>query len=485
MNINSMLNLCNINFNCENNFEVSDIVYDSRKAVENCVFICLEGSQVDGHDYVSAAVENGAKLIIAQKEVEAAVPVITVNDTKEALANFSAVYFDKPFEKLKTIGITGTKGKTTTSMMIKCILESAGHKVGVIGTIGFVIGSKVEKLNNTTPESYLVQKCMAKMVEEGCDFCVMEVSSIGLKEKRVFGFEFDCGVFLNFSEDHIGGVEHKDMEEYLNSKAMLFKMCKLGILNLDDASFEGILKGHTCKVQTFGFNENADFNCVRSELLSKPGLLGSEFEVNGNKSFVAELSIPGKFNVYNALAALSTCLNFNVSVDQIKKGLLISKVKGRVEPIEMEGDFTLLIDYAHNAVSMESVLSTLRQYNPKRLVCLFGAGGNRPKLRRYEMGEVCGNMADLSVITADNSRFEDVLDIIEDIKIGMSKTDGEFIEIPDRKEAIKFCIKNAKDGDIIVLAGKGHEDYQEIKGVKYPFDERVVIAQILQELKEG
>ncbi len=485
MNINKMLDLCKVNYTFEEDFEVSDIVYDSRKAVENCIFICIEGSQTDGHEYVSSAVEKGAKLIIAQRKVEAAVPVLLVNDTKEALANFSAVYFDKPFEKLKTIGITGTKGKTTTSMMIKSILESAGHKVGVIGTIGFVIGSKVEKLNNTTPESYLVQKCMAEMVKEGCDFCVMEVSSIGLKEKRVSGFDFDLGLFLNFSEDHIGGVEHKDMEEYLNSKAMLFKMCKVGILNIDDESFDKILKNHSCQVQTFGFGDNADFRCANSNLLSKPGVLGSEFEVEGKISFFAELSIPGKFNVYNALAALSTCLNFNISVDAIKKGLFLAKVKGRVEPVEMEGNFTLLIDYAHNAVSMESVLSTLRKYNPKRLVCLFGAGGNRPKLRRFEMGEVCGNMADLSVITADNSRFEDVLDIIEDIKVGMNKTSGDFIEIPDRKEAIKYCIKNAKDGDIIVLAGKGHEDYQEIKGVKYPFDERVVISQILQELKEG
>ncbi len=485
MKVNQMLGLCDINFKVTADFEVSDIVYDSRKSKKDCVFVCLVGSQTDGHEYVDSAVEKGASLIIAQKEIEASVPVVVVPDTKEALAMLSIHYFDSPYKKLKTIGITGTKGKTTTSMMIKCILESAGYKVGVIGTIGLMIGSKVEQLNNTTPESYLVQKYMAQMVDENCDFCVMEVSSIGLRDKRVFGFDYDCGVFTNFSEDHIGGVEHKDMREYLECKAMLFKMCKLGVVNCDDANIDGILKNHTCDVTSFGFSENADYKCIKNELLSKPGLLGSYLKIDGITSIEVELSIPGKFNAYNALSALATCMSFGVSEEAVKKGLFIAKVKGRVEPVDMASNFTLLIDYAHNAVSMESVLSTLRQYNPNRLVCLFGAGGNRPKLRRYEMGEVCGNMADLSVITADNSRFEEVSDIIDDIKTGMSKTNGKFVEIPDRKEAIKYCIQNAQDGDIVVLAGKGHEDYQEIKGIKYPFDERVVIADILKELKEG
>lgn len=463
--------------------EVTDIVYDSRKARPGCVFVCLRGASSDGHKYAGQAAQAGAAAIVAEEPVEASVPVVLVEDTKAALAVMSAAFFGNPAEHdIKVIGITGTKGKTTTAYMIHAILEAAGHKTGIIGTIGVLIGDRLIKTDNTTPQSYEVQKFLGQMVEEGCEYCVMEASSIGLKDKRVYGFPFEVGVFTNFSEDHIGGVEHKDMQEYLESKALLFSMCKTGVMNLDDPNLEGILQGHTCQVKTFGFSEGAWLRGANCRHLNRPGFLGIAFEVSGAMDFTAEVDITGRFNAMNALAAMGCCHVLGIPERAMQQGLSAVKVKGRVESVPVPGNYTLLLDYAHNGVGMENLLTTLREYHPNRLICMFGAGGNRPKVRRYEMGEVSGRLADLSVITADNSRFENVLDIIEDIKVGMKKTDGKYIEIPDRREAIRWCLTNAQDGDIVVLAGKGHEDYQEIEGKKYPFDERVVIRELLEEM---
>lgn len=465
--------------------EITDVVYDSRKVQQGCLFVCMRGSAVDGHKFAADAVQQGAAAVIAEEELDLAVPVFITEDTRKALALVSAAFFKNPAkEDIKVIGITGTKGKTTTAMMVRAILEKAGYKTGVIGTIGVLIGKELIQTENTTPASYEVQKFLRQMAKEGCKYCVMEVSSIGLRDYRVYGFTFEVGLFTNFSEDHIGGVEHKDMEEYLACKSMLFKMCRIGIINTDDPSWEKMIEGHTCTIKTYSFEHKADMMGGSYHLLRKAGFVGITFRVTGKRNFVAEVGIPGRFNGYNALAAIACCREFGIGEGDMNRGLRTVKVKGRVEPVKMPGNFTLLIDYAHNAVSMENLLSTLREYNPERLVCLFGAGGNRPKVRRYEMGEVCGRLADLSVITADNSRFENVLDIIEDIKTGMKKTKGDYVEIPDRKEAIRYCIENARDGDIIVLAGKGHEDYQEIEGKKYPFDERIVIKEILDSLAQ-
>ena len=464
--------------------EICDLVYDSRLAVPGCAFVCLRGANADGHKYAAMAVEKGAAVVIAEEPVEVNAPVILTENTRLALALLSAEFFGHPANDLKVIGITGTKGKTTTAFMMRAILEAAGHKTGVIGTIGVLYGDTLIQTDNTTPENYQVQKFLRQMVDAGCEYCVMEVSSIGLKDHRVAGFTFDLGLFTNFSEDHIGGAEHKDMAEYMACKSMLFRMCRTGIINIDDPSWQGIVRDHTCALVTYGYDETADMVAHGDELITTPGFLGVRFSVSGTLRFTADVAIPGRFNVYNALCAITACSALNIPVEAMQAGLRAVKVKGRVEPVEVPGDFTLLIDYAHNAVSMESILTTLRAYNPKRLICMFGAGGNRPKVRRFEMGEVSGRLADLSVITADNSRYENVLDIIEDIKVGMHKTDGKYIEIPDRREAIRWCIENARPGDIVVLAGKGHEDYQEIEGKKYPFDERVVIREILDSLKK-
>ena len=461
--------------------EIKDIIFDSRvKSMENCIFVCMKGAAFDAHDYAEEAVKKGAVAIIAQRELNVCVPCFIVENTRKALALLSACFFENPSEKLTTIGLTGTKGKTTSAFMLKSIFEAAGKKVGVIGTIGVLIGDELIKTNNTTPDNYYVQKYMDMMVKKGCDVCIMEVSSIGLKDFRVYGFTYDIGIFTNFSEDHIGGVEHKDMAEYLYCKSLLFKMCKKGIINIDDENYEGIIKDHSCEIMTYGFNEKAELIGKNSELFSENGFIGSTLEICGKECFKTLIGMPGKFNAYNALGAAAAALECGLSVESIQEGLKNVNVKGRVERVPVNGNYTLLIDYAHNAVSMRNVLTTLREYNPKRLVTMFGAGGNRPKVRRYEMGEESGKLSDLSIITEDNSRFEDVMDIIAEIKAGINKTDGKYIVIPNRREAIKYCIENAEDGDIIVLAGKGHEDYQEIKGVKYPFDERDVIKEVLQ-----
>lgn len=468
------------------NPEISDIIYDSRKVADGTVFVCLKGYTSDGHKYAKSAVENGAAALVISDELDFDVPqniaVIKTDDTRLALALMSAEFFGNPANELKTVAITGTKGKTTTTAMVAEIFKQAGIKTGTIGTLGIVYDGKTYKTNNTTPESYEIQKAMRDMINAGCGAMVIEASSIGLKHNRLAGIEFDAGIFTNFSDDHIGGVEHKDLSEYLYCKSLLFRQCRLAAANIDDEKWKEITKDAKSSVVTFGFSELAMLRAKNEHLVSENGFLGVHFDTVGMKNLSLDVGIPGKFNVYNALAAICAVSFFDIPDEAVIKGLKSAKVKGRVEPVKVPGNYTLLIDYAHNALSMENVLTTLRHYNPNRLITMFGAGGNRPKVRRYEMGEVSGKLSDLSVITEDNSRFENVMDIIEDIKTGISKTDGKYVVVSNRKDAIKYCIENAQDGDIIVLAGKGHEDYQEIKGVKYHMDERELIAEIIEEL---
>lgn len=478
--------LVKVNFTVVNdgNPEIHDVIYDSRKVTSGDVFVCLKGYTSDGHRFAQMAIDKGAAALVISDELDFSIPkniaVIKTEDTRLALALMSVEYFGRPAEELTTIAITGTKGKTTTTAMIAEIFEQSGIHAGTIGTLGIVYGGKTYKTDNTTPESYEIQKAMRNMINAGCKAMIIEASSIGLKHSRLAGIIFDAAVFTNFSDDHIGGVEHKDLAEYQFCKSLLFRQCKNAAANIDDPAWKAITKDAP-SVLTFGFSQNAELRAKNDHLLSENGKIGVHFDTEGLKTLSPTVSIPGKFNVYNALAAISAVSFFNISDKAIIDGLNAAKVKGRVEPVKVSGNYTLLIDYAHNALSMENVLTTLRQYNPNRLITMFGAGGNRPKVRRYEMGETSGRLSDLSVITEDNSRFEDVMDIIEDIKVGLAKTDGKYVVIPNRKDAIRYCINNAQDGDIIVLAGKGHEDYQEIKGIKYHMDERELIAEILAE----
>ncbi len=462
--------------------DITGVAYDSRKVEEGFLFVCMKGALADGHRFAQMAAEKGAAAILVEDPVEVPenVTVIRVENTRYGLAMVSTEWFDHPAEKLKTIGITGTKGKTTTSYMVQSILNGAGHKCGLIGTIECITGKRTIKSENTTPESYLVQEYFAEMVEAGFDCVVMEVSSQALMMDRVAGIFFDLGIFTNIAPDHIGPNEHASFEEYLECKKRLLKQCRIGIVNRDDRKFEEIVEGTSCEImETYGFSDQATLRAQHEMMLSRPGALGVCYNTTGLMDMTVEINIPGDFSVYNSLAAIIVCYHLGVTTEDITKALPYAKVKGRVEMVKVSDKFTLMIDYAHNAMALESLLTTLRDYHPKRIVTVFGCGGNRAKSRRYEMGEVSGRLSDLTIITSDNPRYEEPEAIIADIESGIKKTDGKYLKITDRKEAIAYAIHHGEPGDVIILAGKGHEDYQEIEGRKYPMDERVIIKEIL------
>lgn len=469
---------------------VSAVLMDSRKVTKDSLFVCISGYKVDGHSFASEVIKSSVGTLIVEKDIgkeamELAannnVTIIKVSDTRYALAFIAAAFYDHPASKMKVVGITGTKGKTTTTYMVKSVLENAGFKVGLVGTIETIIGDKHIPSKNTTPDALSLQEYFKEMVDAGIEVVVMEVVSQGLKLHRTQGFVFDLGVFTNLSPDHIGPNEHADMDEYIECKSMLFRQCKYGIVNADDSYVLRVINGHTCDIETFGFNKEANLYAENLILVNEPGKLGIEFNVKGDMDFKVYVPCPGKFSVYNALTSIAISKFLGVKKENIIDGLKDCKVKGRIEMVETPYPFTVMIDYAHNALSLESILTTLREYNPNRIISVFGCGGNRSKDRRYGMGEVSGKCADLSVITSDNPRDEDPAAIIADIVEGIKRTDGKYVEIIDRKDAIRYAIENAKRNDIVVLCGKGHEDYQEIKGVRYPMDERVLIKEIIEE----
>jgi UDP-N-acetylmuramoyl-L-alanyl-D-glutamate--2,6-diaminopimelate ligase len=461
--------------------EISEVIYDSRKAVKGCIFLCMPGAVTDGHDYIPEVLEKGAAAVVVEREVTVPpeITVLQVDNARLALAELAAAWYGHPAEKLTTIGVTGTKGKTTTTYMIKAMLEKAGLPTGLIGTIEAVVGDKRYPALNTTPESFLVQKYFAEMVEAGIGHVVMEVSSQAMKLNRVSGFTYDYAIFTNLEPDHIGPGEHKSMEEYIACKGMLFQNCKVGFANADADYLEEVLAGHTCELETFGMGENAQLRAVNIQRIHRPGYLGVEYDLTGLEHYHVSVDIPGDFTVYNSLAAIALCRRLGISQENILNALDTIQVKGRLEIYPTPGDYTLMIDYAHNAMALEALLTNIRAYGPKRIICMFGCGGNRAKSRRYEMGEVSSRLADLTVVTSDNPRNEEPMDIIKDILVGVAKADGEYVTIPDRKEAIAYCMDIGREGDIILLAGKGHEDYQEIKGVKYHMDERDLIEEII------
>lgn len=461
--------------------EVTAVVNDSRKISEGCLFLCIKGVSFDGHAFAGEAAEKGAAVLVVQEKVEVpeGVTVILVEDTRYAMALISAAWFGYPARELTTVAVTGTKGKTTTTYMVKALLEEAGHKVGVIGTIEVVIGEEHIPVNNTTPESYDIHSYFRQMAEAGCDAVVMEASSQGFKLDRTAGIDFDYGLFTNLSPDHIGPNEHADFAEYLACKAKLFTQCKQGYANLDDEHFSEITEAATCPVMTFGLAEGAALRASDVQLTRDRDFLGVDFTLSGKYEGRISCGVPGTFNVHNALGAICIAGDMGVTVAQMNQALRRFTVKGRVQIIPTGYDYTLIVDYAHNAVALESILKTLRAYNPPRLISLFGCGGNRSKLRRYEMGEVSGKMADFTIITSDNPRFEKPQDIIDDILIGMNKTDGKYISIIDRRKAISYAMHNAQPGDIVVLAGKGHETYQEIEGKKYHMSEEEIVQDVL------
>ncbi len=472
--------------NGADDIDINGLVYDSRKVTQGDVFVCVVGAVSDGHKYIADVAAKGAAAVIVQRDTDITeelknVTIIKVCDTRLALAYMSAAYFEYPARELFTIGITGTKGKTTTTYMVRDILEACNIKTGLIGTIQTIIGDDVIPSLNTTPESYKVQEYFRRMADCGCRCVVMEVSSQALKLHRTAGIEFDLGVFTNLEPDHIGPNEHESFEEYMECKGLLFRQCKTGIVNADCEHTDEVLKGHTCEVETYGLSDKAELRACNIKYNHAGGDIFTEFDTQGIKEMHVKLSLPGLFSVYNSLCALAIANHFKQADETVLKALLNAKVPGRVEPVKVSEDYIIMIDYAHNAMALESLLSTLKEYNPKRIVTLFGCGGNRSKLRRFEMGEISGKMSDLTIITSDNPRDEDPMDIMKDIETGILKTDGSYVMIEDRGEAVKYAVANGRRGDIIVVAGKGHEDYQEIKGVKYHMTDRELIERAVKE----
>ena len=431
---------------------------------------------------------NGVTALVVQHDIDlSTVPgaaVLKVESSRYALALMSGNLFGNPSRRMTMIGVTGTKGKTTTTHMIKSVLEAAGRKVGMIGTNGIYFLGHHQETANTTPESYELQKTFREFLDAGCDTALMEVSSQGLMMDRVAGIHYDIGVFTNISPDHIGPGEHKTFEEYRSWKGQLFKRCTTGVVNIDDENTEALLEGHTCKLVTYGRSEKADYRAEGCELLRTHDFLGVAFHVSGKDDMDVRVNMPGEFSVYNALAALAVGKVLGLPDAAIHEGLGKCVVKGRVELVPISKKFTILLDYAHNEVSTESLLTTLRAYKPHRLVVVFGCGGNRSKLRRYGMGETCAKMADFSILTEDNNRFEKVEDILADIRVGMNKgnPDAKFVEIPDRLDALHYAVDHAQEGDLIAVIGKGHETYRDRMGVKTPFLERELLEEYAQQI---
>lgn len=461
--------------------EINKIEYDSREVKENDVFFCITGFKVDGHDFAQKALLNGASVIICEKELEnldlSSATVIKVSDSRKALAVAASNFYGEPSKKLKLIGITGTNGKTTSSYMIKNILEEAGFKVGLIGTIANYIGDKKIPSHRTTPESLELHKLFKEMVDEGVDYCVMEVSSHSLALNRVYGIEFDEGMFTNLTRDHLDF--HKTFENYYNAKLMLFKNSKASIINIDDEYGEKVFEDISGNKITYGIKDTSDVKAKNIHMHSK----GISFDLCYKDDIrTINLSMPGKYNVYNALGSAAVCLNEKIDIEKIQNGLKNVFVPGRCEIVTKDYDlgFEVIIDYAHTPDGLENILRTAREFTKGRLITVFGCGGDRDKTKRPIMGKISGKLSDISIITSDNPRTEDPDAIIEDILKGIES--DNYVVIENRKEAIKKAIKIAKKDDVIVVAGKGHEDYQELNNMVIHFDEREVIADIIKEL---
>lgn len=467
--------------------DVPSITNDSRKVEKDSMFIAIKGFETDGHEYLKDVIEKGAKVVMVQEgsdikdiiKIEG-ITIIMVPDTRKALAKASCNFYGNPSKKFTLIGVTGTKGKTTTTFMIKHMLEKQGIKVGLLGTIAtYINGKRLEDSSRTTPESIELQRTFAEMVKQGVEVVVMEVSSQSLKYDRVYGCEFDIGVFTNFSEDHISPKEHPDMEDYFNSKSKLFDMCKIGFVNTDDLHGCKLVRMNKCETKTYGIDNAADLIAKDITITNSY----ADFRVKlGQKNERVKVGIPGRFSVYNSLAAISVCQKLNVSPEVIKEALEEVRVPGRSELVDNKKELNIMIDYAHSPESLENILSAVKEYTSGRVISVFGCGGDRDSGKRKIMGEISGRIADYTIITSDNPRTEDPEKIVKQIEEGIKKTNGKYECIVDRKEAIRKAISMANKRDIIVLAGKGHEPYQEINHVNYPFDERIIVREIIEEM---
>lgn len=470
---------------------VQTLCYDSRAVTPGALFVCLPGLHTDGHRFARQAAAAGAAGIVCERPIPGLprdLPVVQVTHSRRALAQLAIALYGNPAARMTMIGITGTKGKTTTAHLIAAVLTEAGRRVGIIGTNGVCWPGYRQPLDHTTPESSDLQRLLRRMADAGCDACVMEVSSLGLKMDRVTGILFDIGVFTNLSPDHIGPEEHASFAEYRAWKSVLFRRCRVGIVNADDPQTEAILTQHTCRVVTYGLEHTADFRLVGDPTpLRRPSLLGMEFTAAGpdNVPRPYQISLAGRFSVANALAALAAARVLGLPGQAVWTGLARARVAGRVEPVPLDAPFTVVLDYAHNEAAAENLLTALRAYHPARLVVVFGCGGGRSRVRRFGMGEACARLADFCIVTEDNSRGEPLEDILADIRTGLHRgnPDTPFVEIPDRRQALYYALDHAEPGDIVAVIGKGHETTLQRGGEALPFCEREILQEYMEQKK--
>lgn len=475
-----------IKSNGDLDIEINQIQYDSRVVKEGDMFIAIVGFKTDGHNYIASAIEQGAKCIALEDGkidlslIRDDITVLVVSDTRRFMAIAACNFYNHPSRDFKLVGITGTKGKTTTSFMIKSILEKDGRKVGLIGTIANMIGNEQVESSRTTPESVDLQCLFRKMADAGCDVVVMEVSSHALALDRVYGSAFDMAVFTNLSEDHMDF--HKTFDNYLAAKAILFTMAKEGFVNVDDMYAKKLMDIATCPITTYGIDNNP-FVSARDIIITNSY---SDFKISMNRTLQRiKVGIPGRFTVYNALAAICVTAKLGASIQAMCEGLEAVRVPGRSEIVPSMKEFVVMVDYAHTPASLEGILRAVKTYTRGKVICVFGCGGDRDRIKRPMMGEISGKLADYTVITSDNPRTEDPGFIISEIEEGIKKTKGEYKILQNRKKAIEFAIRRARKNDIVVIAGKGHETYQEINGVKNHFDDREVAAEILKKIPEA
>lgn len=453
--------------------EIKGIAYDSRKVEEGFLFVAIKGFETDGHKYIKSAIEKGAVAVIGEECGEYDCAYVKTENSRKALALSAAAFYDHPERKLKIIGLTGTNGKTTTTYLIRQILSLKGCRCDLIGTNQIIIGDEIIESSRTTPESLDLFEIFAKMAQSGGEYVVMEVSSHSLELERVYGVDFETAVLTNVTQDHLDF--HKTMENYAAAKAKLFKMSKSAAINVDDEYCGVMLKNATGKVLSYSIDKKSDLQAQNIKM-SERGVIFNIFP--DGKEHEIRLGIPGKFSVYNALAAVAACLNIGLDITDIEKGLVLAKsVKGRIEVVHTATPYTVIIDYAHTPDGLENIIFAVRDFAKGRVITVFGCGGNRDATKRPKMGAIAEQLSDIAIVTSDNPRCEEPMAIIEDIVKGMKKDNHHVVE--NRKEAIKYAMDIATEGDVIILAGKGHETYQEINKVKYDFDERVVVKEIL------
>lgn len=471
-------NLSIIEMNADAELEISGVSYDSRKTEKGDMFVAIRGFEADGHKFIPKAVENGAAVILCEEKPSCDIPYVLVSDSRYGLAIVSRDFFGDPASEMTMIGITGTSGKTSSSYLIKHMLESKlDAKVGLIGTNGNMIGDEFLHTEHTTPESYELHKLFRHMADSGCTHVVMEVSSHSLTLERVAGIHFDVALYTNLSQDHLDF--HGTMEEYAAAKRKLFSMCSLGCFNLDDAWADFMRDGASCRTMTFSTEKNEADLVAKDIRLTADGVRFAS--VSGDEISITKLGIPGMFSVYNALGTMSVGLALGLSLADCSDAMSSAKgVKGRLEIVPTGRDFSVVIDYSHKPDALEKVLKTLKPVTRGRLIALFGCGGDRDKLKRPIMGRIAADNADLVVVTSDNPRTEDPDEIIREIVAGMKDKRTPTKVICDRREAIAWAIDNAAPGDVLLLAGKGHEDYQVVGQKKHHMDEREIVADCLK-----